>query len=292
MRHNNSYLNDIFMRLKAHKLAILGLIILFIEIISAIFLPILFDLDPYNSDPVAFDAEPNEFHIMGTDSIGRDVFSRFIYGGRVSLLVGILSSLISIIVGVPLGIIAGYYKGAIEFIIMRCADVFMSFPAIVLILVLVSVIGPSVWTVTIVIGILGWPQFSRLIYGNVLSVREKEYIEAAKAIGTNDFTIITKYILPNTFAPILIAFTFRTAQAIILESSLSFLGMGVQPPQASWGNILYEAQSITVLSSQPWFWLPPGIALILTVTSINFFGDGIRDALDTKMKIVGIKKCN
>jgi len=280
------------MRLKAHKLAILGLIILFIEIISAIFLPILFDLDPYNSDPVAFDAEPNEFHIMGTDSIGRDVFSRFIYGGRVSLLVGILSSLISIIVGVPLGIIAGYYKGAIEFIIMRCADVFMSFPAIVLILVLVSVIGPSVWTVTIVIGILGWPQFSRLIYGNVLSVREKEYIEAAKAIGTNDFTIITKYILPNTFAPILIAFTFRTAQAIILESSLSFLGMGVQPPQASWGNILYEAQSITVLSSQPWFWLPPGIALILTVTSINFFGDGIRDALDTKMKIVGIKKCN
>ena len=168
---------------------------------------------------------------------------------------------------------------------MRCADVFMSFPAMVLILVLVSVLGPSVATVTIVIGVLGWPKFARLIYGNVLSAREQDYVEAARAIGTKDGTILTKYILPNTFAPVLISFTFRAAQAIITESALSFLGMGVQAPQASWGNILYDAQSISVLSQRPWLWFPPGLALMITVLCINFLGDGARDALDTKMVI-------
>lgn len=280
----DSYLNDVITRFKAHKLAMIGVIIIILEVLLAVVLPIVLNLDPYMSDPNAFGAAPSLLHILGTDDIGRDLFARFIYGGRVSLFVGILSSIISIIIGVPLGVIAGYYRGAFEAIIMRCADIFMSFPAIILILVLVSFVGPSVLTVTIVIGILGWPQFARLIYGNVLSVREKEYVEAARAIGTKDLSIILKYVLPNSFAPVLIAFTFRTAQAIILESSLSFLGMGVQPPQASWGNILYDAQSITVLSSRPWVWVPPGIALILTVSSINFFGDGMRDALDTKMQ--------
>ena len=155
----------------------------------------------------------------------------------------------------------------------------------ILVLVLVAVVGPSVWSVTLVIGVMGWPQFARLIYGNVLSVREKEYVESARAIGTKNLDIIVKYVLPNSFTPVLIAITFRTAQAIIMESSLSFLGMGVQPPQASWGNMMYDAQSITVLSSRPWMWVPPGLCLILTVLSINFFGDGVRDALDPKMKI-------
>lgn len=168
---------------------------------------------------------------------------------------------------------------------MRAADIFMSFPSMILILVLVSVIGPSVWTVTLVIGILGWTDFAKLIYGNVLSVREKEYVESAKAVGTKDIPLLIKYVIPNAFAPILINFTFRTAQAIIQESALSFLGMGVQPPEASWGNILYAAQSITVLSSRPWLWVPPGILLVLTVSGINFIGDGIRDALDAKTKI-------
>ena len=184
-----------------------------------------------------------------------------------------------------MGILAGYYRGICETLIMRCADVFMSFPAMVLILVLVSVLGPSVVTVTIVIGILGWPKFARMIYGNVLSARESDYVESARAVGTRDFGILTKYILPNTFAPVLIAFTFRAAQAIITESSLSFLGMGVQPPQASWGNILYDAQFISILSQRPWLWIPPGVALVVTVLCINFLGDGVRDALDTKMVI-------
>ncbi len=280
-----SYFNDVVRKFTSHKLAMAGLFILLLEILLVVVLPIVMKLDPYSSDPMAFGAIPSSVHIFGTDDIGRDIFARLVYGGQVSLLVGILSTIISMLIGVPLGLVAGYYRGWCESIIMRCSEIFMSFPSMVLILVLVALIGPSVWTVTIVIGIMGWPEFAKLIYGNVLSVREKEYVESAKAVGTKDFALMLKYIIPNAFTPILIAFTFRTASAIILESSLSFLGMGVQPPQASWGNILYDAQSITVLSTRPWMWVPPGILLVLTVSSINFFGDGMRDALDTKLKV-------
>ena len=280
-----SYAREVFDKLKAHKLAMLGVCVWIAEILIVVFLPIIMNLDPYSSDYAAFDAAPSSTHILGTDSIGRDLFARLIYGGRTSLLVGILSTLISLVIGVPLGMIAGYYRGAVEAVIMRVADVFMSFPSIVLILVLVSVLGPSVWSVTIVIGVLGWTSFARLIYANVLSVMEKEYVESARAVGTSDFWTIVKYILPNALPPILITVTFQTASAIITESSLSFLGMGVQPPEASWGNMLHDAQSITVLSRSPWVWLPPGLAIVVTVLSINFFGDGVRDALDPKMKV-------
>lgn len=281
----DSYYRDVLKRFTAHKLAMLGLAIILLEVILVVILPIVMKLDPYTSDIQAFGSAPGVGHLLGTDDTGRDVFARLIYGGRVSLLVGLLSAIISLCIGVPLGLLAGYYKGIWETIVMRAADIFMSFPSMILILVLVSLIGPSVWTVTIVIGVLGWTDFAKLIYGNVLSVREKEYVESAKAVGTKDLPLLVKYVVPNAFAPILINFTFRTAQAIIQESALSFLGMGVQPPQASWGNILYAAQSITVLSSKPWLWVPPGILLILTVSSINFVGDGIRDALDSKVKI-------
>ncbi len=280
-----TYFRNVLERFSAHKLAVAGLAILLLEILLAVALPPLLHLDPYTSDILAFGAAPVPGHPLGTDDVGRDLLARLVYGGRVSLLVGLLSTLISLCLGVPLGLIAGYYRKLPEAIIMRVADVFMSFPAMILILVLVAVVGPSVWSVTLVIGVMGWPQFARLIYGNVLAVREKEYVESARAIGTKNLDIIVKYVLPNAFTPVLIAMTFRTAQAIIMESALSFLGMGVQPPQASWGNMMYDAQSITVLSSRPWMWAPPGVCLILTVLSINFFGDGVRDALDPKMKI-------
>ena len=280
-----TYFRNVLERFSAHKLAVAGLIILFTEIILVLILPPLLNLDPYTSDPIDFGAAPSAEHVLGTDDVGRDLLARLVYGGRVSLMVGLLSTLISLCLGVPLGLIAGFYRKLPEIIIMRIADIFMSFPAMILVLVLVAVVGPSVWSVTLVIGVMGWPQFARLIYGNVLSVREKEYVESARAIGTKNLDIIVKYVLPNSFTPVLIAITFRTAQAIIMESSLSFLGMGVQPPQASWGNMMYDAQSITVLSSRPWMWVPPGLCLILTVLSINFFGDGVRDALDPKMKI-------
>lgn len=284
-KETESYLSEVLDKLKEHKMAMVGLFVIIAEIILVIVLPYIMNLDPYTSDYAAFFAAPSKDHILGTDAIGRDVFARLIYGGRTSLLVGGVSTLISCAIGVPLGVIAGYFRGKLEVVIMRIADIFMSFPSIVLILVLVAVVGPSVWSVTFVIGVLGWVQFARLIYANVLSVSEKEYVESAKAIGTSHFKIITKYILPNAFAPILIAITFNMASAILTESSLSFLGMGVQPPGASWGNMLYDAQSITVLSKRLWVWIPPGLALLVTVLSINFLGDGVRDALDPKVKI-------
>ncbi|MCI8725827.1 MAG: ABC transporter permease [Hungatella sp.] len=283
--NKSSYFQDVLKRFLAHRLAMFGAIILTIEILSVIFLPVIMKLDPYTMDYMNFGGAPSAQHILGCDDVGRDLFARLIFGGRVSLMVGICSALVSLIIGVPLGLIAGYFRGWAETIIMRCADVFMSFPSMILILVLASVLGQSVMTVTMVIGLLGWTEFARLIYASVLSIREKDYVESAKAIGTKNGPILLRYVLPNSFAPVIISFTFRTAQAIITESSLSFLGLGVQPPEASWGNILYYAQSISVLSSKLYMWVPAGVILVLTVLSINFIGDGIRDALDTKMKI-------
>ncbi|MHC1770141.1 MAG: oligopeptide ABC transporter permease [Flexilinea sp.] len=280
-----SFFKEFLSKFFKHKLAVMGFVILTLIILAVLLIPIILQLNPIKSDLSAFGAKPNSIHILGTDSIGRDIFARFLYGGRVSLMVGLFSALIGMLTGVPLGLAAGYYRGWIETIIMRAADIFMSFPSMIFILVLVAIVGPSVWSVTLVIGLLGWTQFARLIYANVLSIREKEYVESARAIGTSDFSIIFRYILPNSFAPILVAATFMTASAIILESSLSFLGMGVQPPAASWGNMLYDARSITVLSTKLWQWVPPGLALVVAVLSINFVGDGIRDALDPKLKI-------
>ncbi len=281
----SSYLKDVAQRFLRHKMAMIGLIVLCLEIVLRFVLPAVMGLDPNTSTSGGFGAAPSVEHIFGTDDVGRDNLARLLAGGKTSLYVGLVSTALSLLIGVPLGLIAGYFRGISEIVIMRLADIFMSFPAMILILVLVAIVGPSVNAVTFVIGFTGWPTFAKLLYANVLSIREKEYVEAARAVGTKHAPTIIKYILPNAFAPVLVAFTFRLANAIIQESTLSFLGMGVQPPQASWGNILYAAQSISILAQRPWMWMPAGIALLLTVLSINFFGDGLRDALDPKMKI-------
>lgn len=282
----SSYYKDTAERFMLHKMAVAGLLCLVVLILCVIFLPMIFPLDPYNSFVQGgFNQRPGSLHWLGTDRTGRDIFARLIYGGRISLSIGILSAVISLGIGVPLGLIAGYWRGFAETIVMRMADVFMSFPAMVLILVLAALVGTSIYSITLVIGVLGWTQFARLLYSKVLSIRENEYIESARAVGAGPFRILTKYVLPNAFAPCLVVFTFRTAVAILLEAGLSFLGLGVQPPLASWGNLMYDAQSIVVLSAQPWSWLPPGLCLVITVLSINFIGDGLRDALDPKMHV-------
>ena len=268
-----------------NKLAVLGLIVLVVVTIIVLVVPPLLPYDEAQIDVVAFNAPPSEQHVLGTDTTGRDVLSRLLYGGRVSLFVGIISTLISVAIGIPLGLLAAFYRGWFETLVMRATDIFMTIPSTILILFLVSMFGPSIVTVTVVIGVLGWKKFARQIYGTVLSVREKDYVEGGKAIGQRDGVIIARYILPNAIAPIFISITFRIASAIILESSLSFLGMGVQMPAASWGNMLYNAQSITILKSCQWMWLPPGLALMITILSINFIGNGLRDALDPKTSI-------
>ena len=268
-----------------NKKAMFGLFIVVLLALAVLLIPLFMDLDPYTTDRAAgFNKGPAETQILGTDEVGRDIFARGLYGGRVSLFVGITSTIISVLVGIPLGLIAGYFRGAAESIIMRTADAFMSFPSMVLILVLVAVFGPSILTVTVVIGILGWTAIAKLIYGNVLSIREREYIQAAKTSGTSTWTILFSEVLPNAIPPVWANISFRVAGAILTESSLSFLGMGVQTPQASWGNIIYAAQNLMVLTARPWVWIPTGVCIILVVIGFNFIGEGVRDALDPKTK--------
>ncbi|KIL37936.1 peptide ABC transporter permease [Gordoniibacillus kamchatkensis] len=283
-RKKTLFLN--FMQRFGHnRLAVAGLFALILIALIVTIIPPFLPFSQEQIDPLAFGASPDGKHLLGTDDVGRDVLSRLLYGGRISLFVGIVSTMLSVAIGIPLGLMAAYFRGKFETVTMRLADIFLSFPNIILILFLVSIFGPSIFTVTVVIGVLGWPFFARLMFGTVLSIREKDYIEGAVAIGEKQRTILLKYILPNAIAPILIQITFRIASAIIIESSLSFLGLGVQPPAASWGNMLYNAQSITILSKKIWIWLPPGLFLVLTILSMNFVGNGLRDALDPKTKI-------
>lgn len=276
-----SYLKLITRRFFKHKLAVVGLVIFSIMVLIAIFAPVIAPHNPYSVEG-EFAAAPSATHILGTDEVGRDLFSRLLYAARVSLSVGVGAVAIYVAIGTVLGAIAGYFGKWVDMVIMRITDVFMSFPYLMVILVLVSIMGPKLINVILVLGLLGWPSIARLVRGSVLSIKEMDYVKAGVALGYSTPKIVFQHILPNCIAPILVNATFGIASAIIMEASLSFLGMGVQPPTASWGNMLTEAQSITVLASQPWLWIPPGIMILLSVLSINFMGDGLRDAMDPK----------
>ncbi|MBD8068447.1 oligopeptide ABC transporter permease [Bacillus sp. PS06] len=276
-----SYFQLIRKRFFKHKLAVFGLVVFSLIVISAIFAPLLAPLSPYQIN-AQFAASPSAEHLLGTDQVGRDLMSRLIYASRVSLSVGIGAVAIYVVIGTVLGALAGYFGKWVDMVIMRTTDIFMSFPYLMVILVLVSIMGPSLFNIVLVIGLLGWPSIARLVRGSVLSIKEMDYVKAAVALGYSTPKIVFQHILPNCLAPILVNATFGIASAIILEASLSFLGMGVQPPTASWGNMLNEAQSLTVLSTQPWLWIPPGVMILLAVLSINFMGDGLRDAMDPK----------
>ena len=282
MKKQHQELRHFIMRFCKNRLAVVGLVVFVLITALVVILPPFMPFTEAQIDVVAFNTPPSAKHILGTDTVGRDVLTRLLYGGRVSLFVGVVSTMISVLIGIPLGLLSAFYRGWIETIVMRLADIFMTIPSTILILFLVSMFGPSIVTVTVVIGVLGWTKFARQIYGSVLTVREKDYVEAGVAIGQKDSRIILRYVLPNAIAPIFISITFRIASAIILESSLSFLGMGVQAPAASWGNMLYNAQSISILKNCMWMWLPPGLTLMVTILSINFIGNGLRDALDPK----------
>lgn len=279
-----SMLSDAVHNFLRHKLAVISLIVIVLEMVLVFIVPLFIDLQPNKMQGTFFGAPTSDF-LLGTDELGRDVFARLLYGGRMSLLIGLAAATLSALIGIPLGVLAGYYNNALRAVILRVTDMFMSIPMMIAAMFIVSVVGTSMWTVIVVIGFLGWPGFCRLAYGRVLSVKENEYIEAARAIGTTTRSLIFKYILPNSMAPLLVAYSMSVASAIVTESSLSFLGIGIQPPQASLGNMLYSAQSLSTLTNRWWMWLPAGILLVATVLSINFIGDGLRDALDPKMKI-------
>lgn len=271
-------------KLKRNKLAVFGAIVLIILMILAIIAPII---SPYGRDTVdlsSIEAAPTAQHILGTDDLGRDVFVRLIYGGQVSLSVGIVAIIIQLAIGITLGAIAGYFGGIIDKIIMRFVDMVLCFPFLVIAITMASILGPSIWNVMIIIGILGWPKIARIVRAEILSLKEREFVEAAKALGLDNKDIILKHLIHNIYAPIIVYGTLGIAQGILYESFLSFLGMGVTQPQPSWGNMLTAAQSMRVLQSEWWLWIPPGLCVFLTIVSINFLGDGLRDALDPQIK--------
>lgn len=276
---NETYMQTVMRRFRAHHLAKISLVILVVVGLAALFAPVV---APYDPDAIVgtFSGAPCKEFILGTDQIGRDVFSRLLYATRISLLVGILATVISTVIGVVLGLIAGYFGGVADMLLMRFTDMVMSFPYILLVLVAAAIFKPGLWSIILILGFVDWPGVARLVRGNVLSLRETNFVKENVVAGMPLRHILFSEILPNTVAPILVYATSVMAISMLDEAALSFLGMGVQPPMASLGNMLNGAQSITVLTSQPWLWLPPGIMIVVLVVSINFVGDALRDAFD------------
>ena len=271
-------------RFRPHRLDVVGLVVLTVIALASILAPLIATHAPNAVDLSAYRTAPSADHWLGTDSAGRDVFSRLLYAGRVSLAVGVVAVGIYVAIGTLLGGIAGYFGGWADNLIMRFADMVLSFPSIIVIITIVSLVGPSIINVMLVIGLMGWPPIARLVRGEFLTLREREFVLASVSIGATSPRIIVRQILPNALTPVIVNATFGMANAILLEAGLSFLGLGVQPPTASWGNMLIGAQSITVLEQMPWLWVPPGLMIVLAVLCINFVGDGLRDALDPRSR--------
>ncbi|NLO10537.1 MAG: ABC transporter permease [Clostridiales bacterium] len=270
-------------RFKKHKLAVVSLYFLSIMTILALLAPIISPYDP-NQVSTAFSSPPSLAHWFGTDQIGRDMFSRLLYATRISLFVGFAATVISTVIGVILGLVAGYFGGVVDIIIMRITDTIMSFPYILLVLVAAAIFGPGLWNIILILGFVDWPGAARLVRGNVLSLRETNFVKGNVVAGMPNRYILFSEILPNTIGPVLVYATSVFAISILDEAALSFLGMGVQPPTASLGNILNGAESITILTSKFWLWVPAGVLIILLVVSINFVGDALRDAIDPSAK--------
>ncbi len=268
-------------QLKRNRRVKFALFILLIIIGSAIFAPYISPYEPRAMDLSASLEGPSRAHLLGTDKMGRDILSRIIYGSRVSLMVGIVAVGISGIIGIFLGSIAGYFGKWVDGLIMRLVDILLAFPSILLAISLVAVLGASIFNVMLAIGAVSWVGYARLIRGEFLSLKNKEFVSAAEALGAKTPKIIFKHMLPNAIAPVIVMATLGMAGAIITESSLSFLGLGVQPPTPSWGQMLSKGR--TIIREAWWVSTFPGIAIMITVLSFNILGDGLRDALDPNM---------
>lgn len=271
----------VFRRFVKHRPALVGLGVLIFLILVAVVGP-LFVLDPNFSDLMKIEAEPSATHWLGNDLAGRDVLARLVHGLRTSLVVGVGAAAIFVAIGTVIGLAAGLFGGWLDQILMRIADAILSMPLLLLAIVLVAVLGPSMTSALVVLGALGWPQTARVIRGQVLGVREEEYITAARVVGVPTGRLVRSHILPNVVSPLLVVATLGCAQAVLTEAALSFLGLGVQPPDTSLGLILNEARAPSVLRGMPWMWMPAAFVIASLTISINFVGDGLRDAIDPR----------
>jgi peptide/nickel transport system permease protein len=278
----DSLRRQVVRRFLRHRLAILGLVLLAVIAIGALAGPLVVGQDPNKVDLRLIDAPPSAGHVLGGDRSGRDVFARVLHGARTSMIVGFGAVAVYVLVGTVLGAISGYLGGPLDHVLMRVTDTVLSIPILLLVIVFVSVVGPSLVSVIAVIGLLGWPGTARIVRGQFLALREAEFVTAARVVGAGDADVIVRHLLPNIVGPLSVLATFGVANSILLEASLSFLGLGVQAPTASLGIMINEARAPSVLHDLPWLWLPPGLLIALIVLSVNFVGDGLRDALDPR----------
>lgn len=265
-----------------NRVAMTGLGIMIVLALLAILAPQISPYDPYKVDLLRQLEVPSKSHLLGTDLYGRDILSRIFWGGRITLVVGLISVAIASSVGIVLGLISGYYGGLVDSVIMRFIDILLSFPRILLALTIVGMLGPGLLNVMLAVGIASITGYARLVRGTVLSAKEQIYVEAAKVVGCQDMRILFRHLLPNVVGPVIVLATLDVASAILAASSLSFLGLGVQPPTAEWGYMLNEGRNY--LRSAPWITFFPGMAIMSSVLSINMLGDGLRDALDPRLK--------
>ncbi|WP_053367991.1 oligopeptide ABC transporter permease [Bacillus sp. FJAT-27245] len=266
-----------------NKLAVVSAVILFIIINAAIFAPWIAPYHPSDQNLLETLSPPGGKYLLGTDDLGRDTLSRLLYGAQVSLLVGFTSVAGSIFIGTVVGAIAGYFGGKIDAVLMRFVDVIISFPSIFLLITLVTIFEPSLMTLILVFALFGWTGTARLVRGEFLTLRSREFVLAAKTMGIKSSRIIFSHILPNAMGPIVVSATLGIGGVILAETALSYLGLGIQPPRPSWGNMLQSAQSLKIMVEAWWFTLFPGIMILITVLAFNFVGDGLRDAFDPKI---------
>ena len=275
-----------FRRFVSNRGALAGFALLLLLLFGALFAPLLAPTDPAQQQilrrlkpPLSADGEPPL--LMGSDQLGRDIWSRVLFGARVSLAIGFIAAALATVLGAALGLIAGFYGGRLGMIILRLADVQHSFPFLIIAIVVVAVVGPSLGTLIVTLTVWGWVAHTRVVRGEVLAARERDYVAAARALGASDARLLVHHILPNVISPLIVLFTFLVAQLIIAESSLGFLGLGVQPPTPSWGSMLADGR--VHVGTAWWLATFPGLAIMLTVLSINLLGDGLRDALDPRL---------
>lgn len=278
-------------RLKKNKLAIIGLLALVVISLLSVAGPWF---SPYTMESMDFPSRlmaPDGAHFLGTDDLGRDVLTRLMYAGRISLTVGLFAVLIEVIIGGVLGAVAGFYGGKIDTIIMRLTDIFLCIPGLPLLIVLAAILSDfkfppqiRIYLVMLILGLTGWPGLCRIVQGQILSLREQEFMQATEAVGLKDRRKIFNHLLPNTYPVIIVTATLGIGGAILSESALSYLGLGVMPPTASWGNMIQVVNDLYSIQHYTWLWIPPGVCILLTVMAINLFGDGLRDALDPKLK--------
>ena len=269
-------------RFRRDKWAMVGSILICLMLIIVILAPVICKYTPEELNPSVVRIPPNADHLLGTDDYGRDILSRLLYGGRVSMAVAICATVLQLFLGITLGSLAGYFGKWVDSLIMRIADVFMCFPFYIIAVCLAAILGPGLRNTVFILGFLGWPGLCRIVRAEILSVRENDFVMAAKSLGLGSGEIMFKHILPNVLSPVIVSATLSVAGAIMSEASLSFLNLGVKIPQPSWGNMLSAAQSMNTLVNEWWRWIPPGLCIIIVVISINYIGEGLRKAMSPK----------